>query len=70
MDIGNGLAAFFNGIITVLVVIFITAIVMSVLYIGEINKDHSIKSKRRIIPEVRLTTDGRRIDTIFIYKKP
>lgn len=31
--------------------------------------DDCIKSKTIIIPEKRLTTDGKKVDTIYIYRK-
>jgi hypothetical protein len=27
-----------------------------------------IESPKRIIPEIKLTTDGKKVDTLFIYK--
>ena len=33
-------------------------------------KTDAIKTKRRVEPELILTTDGKKIDTVYIYKKP
>jgi hypothetical protein len=35
-----------------------------------VGRTTQIKSKVRIIPEMVLTTDGKTVDTLFIYKKP
>lgn len=32
-------------------------------------KETSLETKDKIIPEYRLTTDGKTIDTIWVYKK-
>lgn len=29
-----------------------------------------IESKELLVPEMRLTTDGKKVDTIYIYRKP
>jgi hypothetical protein len=31
-------------------------------------KGDVIESQKRIVPEIKLTTDGKRVDTLFIYK--
>ena len=31
-------------------------------------KGDTIKSSKRINPEIQLTTDGKKVDTVFIYK--
>jgi hypothetical protein len=31
-------------------------------------KEKSIESPKRITPEIKLTTDGKKVDTLFIYK--
>ena len=31
-------------------------------------KSDTIKSSKRINPEIQLTTDGKKVDTLFIYK--
>jgi hypothetical protein len=31
-------------------------------------KGDILESKKRIVPEIRLTTDGKKVDTLFIYK--
>ena len=33
-------------------------------------KSDKIESKTRIVPEMKLVTDGKTVDTVFIYKKP
>lgn len=49
--------------LTVLVMFF--AGLLTIAYDGE---KGSLEVKERIIPECRLTTDGKTIDTIFVYK--
>jgi hypothetical protein len=31
-------------------------------------EEESIESPKRIIPEIKLTTDGKKVDTVFIYR--
>jgi len=58
-DVGTLFVGWFFGIITC-VILFIM-----------VNKDTPIEihSNKRIQPEKRLTTDGKTVDTLFIYKQ-
>jgi hypothetical protein len=58
-DVGALFMGWFFGIITC-VILFIM-----------VNKDTPIEiySNKRIQPEKRLTTDGKTVDTLFIYKQ-
>lgn len=33
-------------------------------------RGNTIETTKRLVPEIRLTTDGKTIDTIYIYRKP
>ncbi len=50
----------------------ITTFALIITYIGICIrfKTNSIKSKRRIEPEIILTINDKKIDTLYIYKKP
>jgi len=69
MDIGKNIASFFNGIFTLLIILFLGVIVFIILFITQLSRNNVIKSKTLIKPEIELTTDGKIIDTIYIYKK-
>jgi hypothetical protein len=58
-DVGALFMGWFLGIIT------------SVILLIMVNKDTptEIHSNKRIQPEKRLTTDGKTVDTLFIYKQ-
>jgi hypothetical protein len=58
-DVGTLIMGWFFGIITC-VILFIM-----------VNKDTPIEiySNKRIQPEKKLTTDGKTVDTLFIYKQ-
>ncbi len=56
----------------------LTIVIVACLIIGAIAsfggravyKTDSIESTHRIEPELRLVTDGKKVDTLFIYHKP
>ena len=58
-DFGTFMLGWFVGIIT------------SVILFIAVNKDTPIEihTNKRIQPEKRLTTDGKTVDTLFIYKQ-
>jgi hypothetical protein len=58
-DVGTFFIGWFIGMMTAVVLFMI------------VNKDTSIEihTDKRIQPEKRLTTDGKTIDTLFIYKQ-
>ena len=58
-DVGTLFMGWFIGMITFLIVS------------GVVSQDTKIeiRSNKRIQPEKRLTTDGKTIDTLFIYKQ-
>jgi hypothetical protein len=58
-DFGTFMLGWFLGIIT------------SVILFIEVNKDTPIEiyTNKRIQPEKKLTTDGKTVDTLFIYKQ-
>ena len=55
-----------------LVIIFFVLIAILTTYVGScmLFKTDSIRTKHRVEPELILTTDGKKIDTFYIYKKP
>lgn len=67
--------AMFNGIGTLLIAGMISFILL-VFLVGYFVYDKfieddtpKIESRVLIVPEIKLTTDGKTIDTIYIYKK-
>ena len=63
-----GLANFIMGLI-VFAIIATCLILGGFVYFGwEYFHKKEIVSKVRITPEIKLTTDGKRIDTLFVYK--
>lgn len=51
----------------------IAGLVVGALIVGSIwffTHDNNIESKKPITPEIKLTTDGKVVDTIYVYKKP
>jgi len=62
IDIGRGLV---NLFIRVIIIVFVITGGISLF----IFKKNYIKTKARIEPELLLTTDGKKIDTIYIYRK-
>lgn len=60
-----------NGIVTVFFIFVIAAFIIGgcvVFGISLITNKHCIESKEIITPEIKLTTDGKTIDTLYIYK--
>ncbi|HSE99937.1 MAG TPA: hypothetical protein VLA48_03490 [Nitrososphaeraceae archaeon] len=46
------------------------ALIMTVLIVAASgSREITIETNKKIIPEWKLTTDGKRIDTLYIYKK-
>lgn len=55
-----------------LVTIAIVGVVGTMFFVGYILYNwvngSVVKSNKRITPEIELTTDGKKVDTLFIYK--
>jgi hypothetical protein len=60
-------SAIFGGFITLAIITFVVGgiIVGGIWHFAD--KDY-IESKTIITPEIKLTTDGKKIDTLYIYK--
>lgn len=63
--IGNAIVGGFITMVVIAVIITI-AIMGSIWYFTSSNE---IKSEKRLTPTIELTTDGKTVDTLFIYKK-
>lgn len=64
----NGIGA---GIASAFVTIALIALFIGTIITGSIwyfTSDDTIESKTIITPEIKLTTDGKKIDTIYIYR--
>ena len=63
--IGNAIV---GGFITMVVI----AVIITIAIMGSIwysTSPSEIKSEKRLTPTIELTTDGKTVDTLFIYKK-
>ncbi len=66
--------AMFKGLGTMLLVGFIAVVIVIImggygLYRVIFPKEKKIESKELIVPEIKLVTDGKTIDTVYIYKE-
>lgn len=59
-----------TAILALLIIVFLIAGFGGWFLGKKIWKRDYIKSESPIIPEIRLTTDGKIVDTLFIYHKP
>ena len=57
-NIENGLLPFLLGIMWGMLIVVVIAA----------SREHNVKSLKPIKPEIMLTTDGKTIDTMYIYK--
>jgi hypothetical protein len=66
---GNSTEGLFTGIAVVVIFVFVLAISIGI-FIGKSiwDNDGFIESKTKIEPAIRLTTDGKKIDTLYVYK--
>lgn len=61
----NGLSEFINILLVLVAIFFGTCIYFAAdKFLG----NTTLESKTRLVPEIRLHTDGKTVDTIFIYK--
>lgn len=66
---GNPAEGLFTGIAIVVIFVFALAISIGVLIGKDIwDNDGFIESKTIIQPMIKLTTDGKKIDTLYVYK--
>lgn len=66
---GNPAEGLFTGMAIVVVFVFVLAIGIGV-FIGKTiwDNDGYIESKAVIQPMIKLTTDGKKVDTLYVYK--
>lgn len=62
--IGEGLITVFSLVIGLA---FIIGVVITLMIIGLTNSSELV-TKKPLIPEIRLATDGKKIDTLYVYK--
>jgi len=65
-NIGEGI---FQGVATLVIFVFVLAISIGI-FIGKDIWDNGdfIESKTVIQPMIKLTTDGKKVDTLYVYK--
>jgi hypothetical protein len=65
-NIGEGI---FKGVAIIVIFVFVLAISIGVL-LGKTIWDNGgfIESKTVIQPMIKLTTDGKKVDTLYVYK--
>jgi hypothetical protein len=59
----DGFGMFLTGVF----IGFLVCVVFTLIFLA--NEPSVIQSNKRIQPEKRLTTDGKTVDTLFIYKQ-
>lgn len=66
---GNPAEGLFTGIATIVIFVFILSIGIGV-FIGKLiwDNDGFVESKTKIEPAIKLTTDGKKVDTLYVYK--
>lgn len=63
-NIGEGIGCLFTiGIAAVVGVLLLGGYITFDWFKGDV-----IESPKRLTPEIRLTTDGKKVDTLYIYK--
>jgi hypothetical protein len=70
--VGEAIANGLTGLFRVAVVGVIAILVLVVLGVKALffKKRTEIVSKTLIVPEIRFKTDGKKIDTLYVYRKP
>ena len=64
----EGIGQAIGCLITIAIVGIIGVILLGGYLTFDWFKGDLIESQKRIVPEIRLTTDGKKVDTLFIYK--
>jgi hypothetical protein len=62
-----------EGLFKVLAVVVIFSFLLAMgtgIFLGKTIWDNNgyVESKTRIVPHIKLTTDGKKVDTLYIYK--
>lgn len=65
---GEGLGQAIGCLITIAIAGIALTVIFGGYTVFNIFSDSVVKSPKRIAPEIKLTTDGKRVDTLFIYK--
>lgn len=68
IDYGRGIGKMFGSLILIALIGAVSIISWVVYIIYGIFTDVEIRSTYKIRPSIELTTDGKEIDTIYIYK--
>ena len=57
------------GEVLIMLIVFVAIIVGGAVWgIGKLTQPKEYVFKKRLVPELRLTTDGKKVDTVFVYK--
>lgn len=66
---GNPAEGLFTGVAIVIIFVFVLAIGIGV-FLGKTiwDNDGYVESKTVIQPMIKLTTDGKKVDTLYVYK--
>lgn len=64
----EGIGQAIGCLVTIAIIGIIGIIGFTGYFTWDFFKEESIESAKRITPEIKLTTDGKKVDTIFIYK--
>lgn len=65
-NIGEGI---FQGVATLVIFVFVLAISIGIFIGKDIWDDGDfVESKTVIQPMIKLTTDGKKVDTLYVYK--
>jgi hypothetical protein len=64
----EGIGQAIGCLVTIAVIGIIATLGFTGYFTWDYFKEKSIESTKRITPEIQLTTDGKKVDTVFIYK--
>ena len=65
-NIGEGI---FQGVAIIVIFVFVLAISIGIFIGKDIwDNDGFVESKTVIQPMIKLTTDGKKVDTLYVYK--
>jgi uncharacterized protein YpmB len=64
----EGIGQAIGCLVTIAIVGVIGVILLGGYLTFDLVKEDILESKKRLIPEIRLTTDGKKVDTLYIYK--
>ena len=61
---------FIRGCVTTVIVVLLIALAVTFFVTKAVYKTEKLESKTLIIPEKKYITDGKKIDSVYIYRKP